>query len=428
MNSANPTVQETGDASPFVHQFANGLTLLGERIENVRSAAMVLLVPAGAANDPDNALGSANVLSDWLLRGAGDRDNRALTAYLDSLGVQRFTAADTVFMRFSASMLAKNLPAVLPVYADILQRPRLPRDGFAAARDLALQQIDAMEDEPAQKLNLLLKERHFPEPFGRPTIGRREHLAALTAEALRRDFQRRFTPTGAILAFAGAIDFAEIRDRTREHLGGWTTRPAVQRPLRSAPCGDYHLRRPTNQVQIGLAYDALPESHPQSILAHLTAGVLSGGMSARLFSEIREKQGLCYTVHADYMSLKHQGAMLGYAGTAPARAQRTLDSFLFELDRLCHGVQSDELERAKIGMKSRVIMHGESSAARAAALAHDYYHYGRPRTLAELRRRIEAVDIEQLNAFLKANPPGRFTLATIGPEPLHVPRRLQGDQ
>ena len=166
----------------FVHSLANGLTVVAERIPGVQSAAMSFLVPAGAATDPEGEAGGSSVLSDWILRGAGNRDSRELTGYLDGLGVQRSAGAETVFMRYGASMLGKNLLAVLPVYADIVQRPQLPEEGFEPALDLALQQLDAIEDEPSQKLSLTLRERHYPYPFGRPTVGRREDLEGLSAE------------------------------------------------------------------------------------------------------------------------------------------------------------------------------------------------------------------------------------------------------
>jgi predicted Zn-dependent peptidase len=423
---ATPGKAETADTSAtaqhqHVHRLANGLTLLTEKVPNVRSATMILMVPAGAALDPATGLGSANVLSDWILRGAGKRNSRELSEYLDGLGVQRGAGAETIFIRFGASMLGRNLAAVLEVYAEIVQRPQLPESGFGPARDLAIQQLDAIEDEPAQKLSILLKAQHFPDPLGRPTVGKREHLQALTADQLRADFQTRFTPQGAILTVAGDCDFQQVTDLVEKHFGGWQNPPRRATAAKPAPRGSLHITQPTNQVQIGLAMDSVPESHGQSILIKMAVGVLSGGMGARLFSEIREKQGLCYSVHAGYQSSKEQAAILGYAGTGPDRAQRTLDSFMVELQRLGQGVTEEELERARIGMKSRTIMQGESPAARAGALAHDFYHYGRPRTLEELRARIESVALADLNEYLAVNPFGPVTLVTIGPNALTVP-------
>lgn len=405
-----------------VDRLDNGLTLVMEHMPEVQSAAMVLAIMGGAAFDPEYGVGSGNVLSDWILRGAGGRDSRALTAALDSLGMQRSCAVDAVFLRFSASMLAKKLPDALPLVADIFQRAELPEDGFSACRDMALGQIDAIEDEPAQKLNVLLRQQHLPPPLGRPTLGIKEHLASLSAADLRLDYRRRFTPDGAILSIAGRISFDQMHDVVEKHFGSWTGSKAAMMTPGVAPGGSRHVQQETNQVQIGLAFDAVPEREPESILAMLAVNVLSGGMGARLFSEIREKQGLCYAVHAGYQSLRTQGMISGYAGTVPERAQRTLDSFVYELKRMGAGVTPDELERARIGMKSRVVMNGESSSARAAALLHDMYHLGRPRSLDELRRRVEAPTLAEVNDYLSAHPMEQFTLVTIGPSELAVPK------
>ena len=420
--SASPSAVTTDKPQQFLHTLANGLTLVAEYIPGVRSAAMTFLVPAGAANDPSDASGAASILSDWLLRGAGNRDSRALSACLDSLGVQRGSNAEAIFSRFSASLLGKNLLEVLPIYADIVQRPMLPDDGFGPAKDLALQQLDAIEDEPAHKLSILIRQRHYDYPFGRPTTGDREQIEALTAEKLREDFRRRFTPRGAILSIAGAFEWKALRAAVEASFGPWKAPAPVSASGNPAPRGTHHVTQATNQVQIGLAYDCVPDAHPDSILVHTASSVLSGGMGARLFSEVREKQGLCYSIHAGYHSFKERAAIFGYAGTAPERAQRTLDSFLIELRRMAKGITQEELNRSQIMMKSRVIMQGESSSARAGSIASDFYHRGRTRTLDELRALIESITLDRVNNYLAANPIKNITLVTIGPSELTVAR------
>jgi predicted Zn-dependent peptidase len=403
-----------------MHTLSNGLTLVAERIPAVRSAAMAFLVPAGAASDPEGAAGAATVLSDWILRGAGHRDSRELTSYLDGLGVQRSCHAETVFLRMSASMLGKNLLAVLPVYGDLVQRPMLPEEGFEPSLDLALQQLDAIEDEPSHKLSIALRERHYPFPFGRPTTGKRDQLEALSAEALRADARRRLTPQGAILAVAGMFNWEDLVKAVEEAFGAWAPAPAPALSEKPAPHGVLHITQESNQSQIGLAWDTVADADPDSLLMQTALNVLSGGMGARLFTEIREKQGLCYSVHAGYSSLKKQGAVFGYAGTSPDRAQRTLDSFIAELKRFEKGITAEELERSLVGMKSRIIMQGESSGARAGALAYDFYHRGRTRTLDELRELINGVTLDKVNAFLASHPVKDLTIVTLGPAALTV--------
>jgi predicted Zn-dependent peptidase len=148
---------------------------------------------------------------------------------------------------------------------------------------------------------------------------------------------------------------------------------------------------------------------------------LSGGMSGRLFTEVREKRGLCYSVGASYASLKEIGSILGYAGTSNDRAQATLDCFIAELHRLSQGVSKEELDRAKIGLKASIIMSGESTGARAGAIAHDYFMRGRIRPLEELAAAIDGVTVDQVNEYLKKNKPGPFTIVIVGPKELKLP-------
>src|SRR5579864_4518791 len=136
----------------FHHTFDNGLTLVAERMEHVRSAALNFLVPAGCAHDPPEHLGIASVLSDLITRGAGNRDSRELTLALDNLGLDRDESVGSIHMRFWAATLARNLSAALEIYADILRRPHLPEDQIDAVKALAFQELQGLEDEPRQKL------------------------------------------------------------------------------------------------------------------------------------------------------------------------------------------------------------------------------------------------------------------------------------
>jgi predicted Zn-dependent peptidase len=163
------------------------------------------------------------------------------------------------------------------------------------------------------------------------------------------------------------------------------------------------------------------ETDPDYYTVRLAMEVLSGGMSGRLFTEIREKRALVYSVWAGYSSLKGQGSILGYAGTSNDRAQATLDTFLAELHRFTEGVTAAELERAKIGLKASTIMQGESTSARAGAIAHDFFIRGRIRTLDEIKDAIDSVTLEQVNAYLKQHRPGPFTIVTVGPKELKLP-------
>jgi predicted Zn-dependent peptidase len=406
----------------FQHTFPNGLTLLAEKMPGMQSAAMSLLLPAGSATDPVDRSGSATVLSDLVLRGAGALNSKQLTDHLDSLGLQRSSSVGVHHSRFACAALAQRVMQGVETYADIVQRPHLPESGFVAARDLALQALAGIDDEPRQKLMLKLREWFFPSPYGRNSLGTKENLEMLTLDLCRADHQDRYQPRDAIIAFAGNVDFQQLTDGVARHFGKWS--PNEPPPIKvMPPPGHYHFEpAKSEQTHIGIAYPSLPETHPDYYVARMAVEILSGGSSGRLFTEVREKRGLCYSVGVSYSSLKEQGSILGYAGTSNERAQATLDCFIAELRRLSEGVTSDELDRARIGLKASTIMSGESTSARAGAIAHDYFMRGRIRTLDEIKAALDAITVDQVNDFLKRNKPGPFTVVIVGPKELKVPQ------
>jgi predicted Zn-dependent peptidase len=405
----------------YQHTFDNGLTLLGERMPAMQSAAMTLLVPAGVANDPIDRCGSATVLSDLVLRGAGGRDSRQLTDYLDSLGLQRSSGAGIHHTRFGCAAVGPKVIEGLAAYADIVRRPQMPEVGFQAARDLALQALAGIEDEPKQKLMIKLREWHFPSPYSRNTMGDKEALEKLTLALCKVDFVERYHARGAILALAGNIDFKEIHREVEKHFGSWSAGHPEPIKLMPPPGNFRHEDQKSEQTHIGIAWPSIPETHEDYYTMRMAIEVLSGGMSGRLFTEIREKRALVYNVWAGYTSLKGQGSVLGYAGTSNERAQATLDTFIHELYRLQEGITAAELERAKTGLKASTIMQGESTSARAGSIAHDFFMRGRIRTLDEIKAAIDGVTLDQVNAWLKNNKPGPFTIVTVGPKELNVP-------
>jgi predicted Zn-dependent peptidase len=404
------------------HTFPNGLTLLAEQMPGMQSGAMTLLVTAGSSSDPSNRSGAATVLADLILRGAGERDNRQLTEYLDSLGLQRSSSVGVHHTRLGCAALADKVIEGLSAYADIVQRPQMPGPGFQAGRDLALQALAGIDDDPRQKLMIKLREWAWPSPYGRTSMGTKESLEALTLEDCKSDLATRFGPKNAIIAFAGNIDFEQLKSEVDKHFGSWKQQPGTTISQTPPPGNLYHVTQESEQTHIGIAYPSITETHPDYYSARMAVEILSGGMSGRLFTEVREKRGLCYSVGASYSSLKEFASIFGYAGTSNDRAQATLDCFIAELHRLSDGVTNEELDRAKIGLKASTIMTGESTSARAGTIAHDFFIRGRIRTLEEIKETIDAVTVDQVNAYLKRNKPGPFTIVTVGPKPLNVPK------
>jgi predicted Zn-dependent peptidase len=404
----------------FTHKYSNGLVLLAEPMPWLQSAAFTFLVPSGSVYDPHDRGGLGGFTCEMALRGAGKRDSRQFILDLDALGVERSESVANAHTSYNGATLAENLPAVLAIYADVMQNAHLPEDQMEAGRLGMLQELQAVEDEPAQKVMLELRRRHYPMPWGRPAQGDREAVESITAEEIRDYYRLRYRPQGAILGVAGRIEWEALRDYVGKLFGDWTPGENGDIAEQNAAVPYAHLPYESNQTQIGIAYPSVPYNHPDYFQAWGAVGVLSGGMSARLFTEVRERRGLCYSVYASYHSLKHLGGVFCYAGTGAERAQETLDVTLGELVRLEKGIEESELDRLKARIKSSLVMQQESSSGRSSSLAFDWYHLGHPRTLEEIEGLIDSLSSSTINAYLANHPPKDFTVVTLGPNALQV--------
>ena len=402
----------------FVHELANGMTLLGQKMPNVTSAAMTVLLPAGASHDADGAEGTASIAAEWCLRGAGDRDTRQLNDALDSLGCRHAENVQSQHIHFSSAQLGRNLPAALAIYADIVRRPQLTAQGFEPCRELVCQDLASLEDQPARKCNMLLQEKFYPQPLGRCIYGRENSLRKMSAETVRSHVQSVFTPVGAIMAAAGNIDWETFTSLAEKHFGDWQRREPRAVETHPPESGATHVKKDSAQSHIAMAHRSVPLGEPYYYAARMAECVLSGGMSSRLFTEVREKRGLVYHVSTHYNCLKGLAGMFTYAGTRPEVAQETFNVIVRELQRLAEGIESDELARSRAQLKSALIMQRQSTVARASALAADFYHLARLRSLAEMSQAIDAVTAEDVLAYLKDFPAKDFTTLVIGSEPI----------
>jgi predicted Zn-dependent peptidase len=408
------------------HRLSNGLTIAGEAMPDKRAAAWTFLLPSGTATEPEARDGLTNVLEGLSYRGAGDLDSRQLSDALDDLGVDRGGGSDVEYTTFGGATLGDYLDDALGLYADIVRRPQFleieySNDEFEAQRQLALQALDSLEDAPARKMFVQLRRAYFADAYGRSPLGTREGLTSLSLDDLRQDHARRFRPDGAILALAGGIDFDQVVARVEQLFGDWQGSPptlGAPQPIQTPVV--QHIAQDTSQQQIGVAYAGVASTDEFFYESRIAVSILSGGMGARLFTEVREKRGLVYSVSASAGSLRGCGFTLAYAGTTPERSQETLDVLLGELRRIADGVSEEEVERAKIGMLSSLIMQEESSRARTGAIARDQFILGRVRTLDEVTEAINRVTPQSIAAFYEQHPPHDFTVVTLGPRELVV--------
>ncbi|MEL7474156.1 MAG: pitrilysin family protein [Planctomycetota bacterium] len=404
-----------------------GVTALIERMDGVHSAAMCVSLPVGAAADPHDRQGLTSILSELVQRGAGERDSRAQADAFDRIGCVRSVDVGVLNFHISATMVGARLSEAMPLILDMVRRPRFDPAQLEPCRDLAMQSLASLADDPQERAMLAAKRRHHPSPHDRSGYGDAAGLGATTIDDIKKVWATRALPVGSIIGIAGAVDPEATLRQLDALLDGWSGEaPGVDR-VGDPPRGYEHEADQSNQVQILLVQDAPAEPESASMVERVLTGVLSGGMSARLFTEVREKRGLCYAVSAAYRAERDFGVRTAYVGTTPERAQESLDTLAGELARVgtpTGRVERDEFERSIIGLKSRVVFSGESTGARAGSLVSDERRLGRPRSLSELLSQVEAVTLDGVNEHAEAYARGRWTIQTLGPEPLRPPANL----
>ena len=398
----------------------NGMVLLGEPMEAVESVAFGFMMPAGAARLPEGCCGAGSVIVDWIFRGAGDKDSRQLSDAIDGLGLVRGRSVGSSQIAIGAALEAGNLAEALDLHADIILRPSLDDDQFELARQLAIDEVLSLDDDPRHKVMLKLREQFYPSPLGRSTVGDIAELKALTAQISGQIIKDKFNLSQTIFSVAGKYDFDAVCQQI-ERLFESEPKEGGESIKLGPRQGKYtHIPNDGAQVHIALMTGTVKPTDEDYYNARIAISILSGGMSARLFTEVREKRGLCYAIGARYHGMKEAAGVMCYAGTTPDKAQETLDCVIGEFNRLGEGISQEEIDRAKVGLKSSLILQSESSSSRAGAIASDYYMLGRVRSLDEIKDRIEATSVDSILAFLRNNPFSEFTVVTIGPKQVNI--------
>lgn len=386
----------------------------------LESAALAVSIPAGCRYDPGDKIGLANFTCEMVQRGCGTRDSRQFVEDLEWLGVDDSSSVGVYSSQFAGTMPASSLHESLAIYADMLRRPLLPADQFEDGRMVCFQEVHSLEDDLAHRVMIELRQRFYGDPIGRSSTGTMESIASINSDDVRTFFENAYRPNDAIISVAGKINWNELCETVDRLFSDWQPKTLTPSPEVAPSHGSHHIEFESQQTQIALAYNSIPYSHPDYFLARTAVGALSGGMSSRLFSEVREKRGLCYAVGASMHSSLVEGCVVGSSGTTAERAQETLDVMMQEIQRLEKGITDDELARVKVQVRSAMVMQQESSRARAGSNVGDWLHLKRVRSRDEINEIIMNQTVDQINNYVADNPLVNPDLVTLGPEPLEI--------
>ena len=403
----------------------NGLSVLVEEMSHVESASYDLILPGGYLCDPADRVGAGLILADLIGRGAGSFDSRALSEAFDALGIRHGEGIGTDRYGFSGSLVSDALPRALELVSYMVREPHLPESEIPNIQSILLQDIDSLSDNPARRAGVELTKRYYPAPYNRPSLGEAEGIRGSTRKTVLDLYKSCFGPSNAILSITGKVNVEKVKSDVEQFFGAWRGGGAEIPAFGAAPKNDYfHIDYDSSQVQIVLASPSVTFNSEGYYSGKIAVSLLGASMFGRLFVELREKRGLCYSVYARHGSTMSYGTVTAYVGTTPERAQESLDVLVGEMEKLHGSVTIDELERAKTNLKAALVMGEESPGSRAASNATDWWFLKRIRPLSEINGEIDKVTIESVNDFLRVYPFRPASLLTLGKNELKVPTGL----
>ncbi len=422
MSTEAPAAGMSGASAPhnyFYHALPNGLQVVGQRMSSLSSVTFGVQFGAGTKDEPTAQYGLAHLMESMMFQGTKSRTVRQLTEAFETLGARKGGSTGTETSTYWCQLVARQLDPALDLLADLLLEPIFPAEEFEQMRQVALQTIRRREDEPMSRLSdLLLEQFYLGSNLGRRMVGTRESVEALTPEDLRLFWTKLYRPGNALFAIAGNFDWDHLIGRLDTLFSAWTGKgePATsQRPNLGNRAVIQHFDG--QQEHIGLAAPNVTFGDPDYYAAQLLSEIFGGGMTSRLFAEVREKRGLVYAVSSRFGASSVTGRFHLYAGTTPEKAHETMQVMIEEMRKLeTEGVTEDELRRAKVQLKSELVMHAETSSARMGAIAHSWWFEQRLKTIQEVREAIDAVTREQILGLLKRFPLTEPLVVTaIGP-------------
>jgi predicted Zn-dependent peptidase len=399
-----------------VSTLANGLRIATDRIETVESVSLGIWIDVGTRHEAPEINGVAHFLEHMAFKGTERRSARAIAEEIEAVGghVNAYTSREST--AYYAKVLKEDVPLALDILADILQHSTFDPEELDRERTVILQEIGQANDTPDDIIFDHFQERAFPDQaMGRPVLGRPEIIRELDREAVISYLRDHYCARRMVLAAAGNLEHERLLELASKLLSDFPAeRPIATEAARYAG-GDRREDRDLEQLHLVLGFPGVVLGDPDFYAASVLSTAFGGGMSSRLFQEIREKRGLVYAIHSFVHGYRDGGLFGIYAGTGEEEVAELAPALCEETIRLRDGLTEMELNRAKAQMKAGLLMSLESTSVRCEQLAQHLLIHGTPFDPPEIVRRIEAVDDAALRRVVdrwRSAPP---TLAALGP-------------
>lgn len=396
---------------------SNGLTVVSHTMPEVETVSLGIWIGAGSRSEQLTEHGIAHFLEHMAFKGTKRRSARQIVEEIEAVGGDINAATSVDSTGYYARVLPKDMPLALDILSDIILEPRFDGAELARERDVILQEIAASSDSPDDIVYDFISEAAFPDqPVGRTILGTAQSVVGFERDHLGAYLTTHYHGPNMVLAAAGAVDHNALVAEAERRLAGLSSEgtPVPQQAVYAG--GRRHSAKPFEQTHLMIALEASAYHKPEYFKSQILAGALGGGMSSRLFQEVRERRGLCYSVYAFSSGLTDSGMFVVHAAGAPEKAHELFSVIRDELERAAaDGFDQAELARVKAQMKMGLLAALESSSARVEQLARHILFRGRVLPTSELVERIEAVETADLQALLQKVLGTPVSLATVGP-------------
>jgi len=378
----------------------NGLTILTERMEHIRSVSMGIWVKSGSRHEDPQVNGISHFVEHMVFKGTTNRSAEDIARQVDSIGgnMDAFTGKGTIC--FNIKVLDEHLPVAVDVLSDMVMHPVFDVKEITRERGVILEEIKMDEDNPDYLVHEIFTQNFFKDhPLGKPILGTKETVRRFDQGAVLGYYGSKFAPGNLIISAAGHIDHDTFVELLRKQFGqlpsgsnGWhDTPPKINSRI------ILRNKKSLEQVQICVGVPAYSISHEKRYVSYILNTLLGGGMSSRLFQNVREKQGLVYSIFSELNPFRDAGLLSVYAGSSRDSALKVVRAIVNEFHQLkASAVSEEELKRAKDQLKGSLMLSLESSTARMSNLARQEMYYDRFSSMDEIIQRIQAVTVDDL--------------------------------
>jgi predicted Zn-dependent peptidase len=400
-----------------VTRLPSGLTVVTDTMPHLHTASLGVWVGSGSRDERSDEHGISHLLEHMAFKGTARRTAREIAEEIEAVGGDINAATGVETTAYYARVLKPDVPLAIDVISDILADPTFDPDELLREQNVIVQEIGAAQDTPDDLIFDLLQETAFPQQsIGRCILGTPETVRSFDRKRLRAYLTRNYCAPDMVFAAAGAVEHRQVVAEVERRFASFAAPPApVPQPARFD--GGARIEgRDLEQVHITLALQGVAQKDPSLYSLQVFTNVLGGGMSSRLFQEVREVRGLCYSIYAYHMPFADTGMFALYSGTDAVDTPELMQVVIDQIANCAETLNDAEVARAKAQMKAGLLMALESSGARTEQLARQIIAYGRTIPLDEIVGKIEAVTVESARAAGQALiARSRPAVAALGP-------------